>query len=79
MAAEPQYLKSGAATDTREFALHYIFVDDFHTLMAFQLRQPLCEADREKDNMTPTALVIAHCPRILRTPANNDTIIAALN
>jgi hypothetical protein len=32
-----QCLKSGAATDTREFSLHRIFVDDVHAVMAFQL------------------------------------------
>ena len=41
--------------------------------MAFQLQQRLCETE----NITPTVLVIALCPRILLTPASDYAIIAA--
>ena len=74
LGVELQCLKNGSVTDTRDFALHYIFVDEVHAVMVFQLQQRLCETD----NITPTALVIALCPRILRTPANGEAIIAAV-
>jgi hypothetical protein len=65
---------SRAGTAAREYALRYSGRRHPNANVFRQLEQRLCETG----SVTPTVLVNAGRPRTLRTPANEDAIIATM-